>query len=375
MNTEQQDVDKIISELPPLDDLVSQLSGDPELVLAETLSIPGEKAIIWPGSAVDAELGTALNKEVDNLRKQLLLAGRKAVEKLRIGSLSQQNVQLAQNERMGLELIHAIAGRPALLVQDGTFVTPPPAWISSLEAVREAIEDTQIPAVGRISLRYNDHDQPWGTGFLVGERLLMTNRHVADDFCIREPNSSWRLHPQRSAKIDFRVESGSAACHEFEIEDVVGIHHSVDLALLRLAAKPSPGSRTDPLPEPAVIASQPPSAPLQGRMVYIIGYPMTENMWSDSLLRLLIFNNIYWVKRLQPGRLLNHMAAETLLEHDCSTLGGNSGSPVIDLASHEVIGLHFSGSYMKQNNAVALWQLRNDPMLTAAGVNFASASG
>jgi glutamyl endopeptidase len=373
MDTEQQNVDKIVGELPPLDDLAGQLSGDPELILAEAFKIPGEKAIIWPGPALDAELGTALNKELDNMRKQLLLEGRRAVDKLR-ASHTWQSVQLSQAEHMGLELVHAIAGRPALLVQDESFVTPPSAWVAPLEEAREIIEDTRIPAVGRISFRDNGQDQLWGTGFLVGERLLMTNRHVADDFCVRGQDSKWRLWPERPAKVDFRAESGLSARHEFAIEDVVGIHDQVDLALLRLAAGSLPGSLSNPLPEPVVVASQPPATPLQGRMVYIVGYPMTENVWSDPLLRMLIFNNIYWVKRLQPGRLIDHVAAAMVVQHDCSTLGGNSGSPVIDLASHHVIGLHFSGLYMKQNNAVALWQLRDDPLLRAAGVNFATVS-
>lgn len=370
MEIELQNIAKVLQELPPLDDLANQLSGDPDLILAAAFRVPGEKAIVWPGTALDEELVVPINKEVDNLRRQLLLEGRMAVEKLRVSS-NGPPVTLTQTERMGLELIHAIAGRPALLVQNGSFVTPPSAWLSQLEDARESIEDTRIPAVGRISIRNNGREQPKGTGFLVGERLLMTNRHVADTFCLHEQNATWRLHPLRPAKVDFRVESGLIARHEFEIVGVVGIHDAVDLALLRLAAKPSPGSRPNPLPEPVIVASQSPGAPLRSRPVYIVGYPMTENVWSDPLLRQLIFNNIYWVKRLQPGRLIEHVSAATVVEHDCSTLGGNSGSPVIDLASQQVVGLHFSGAYMQKNSAVALWPLRNDPLLVAAGVNFA----
>ena len=57
--------------------------------------------------------------------------------------------------------------------------------------------------------------------------------------------------------------------------------------------------------------------------------------------------------------------------HDCSTLGGVSGSCVVDLDSNQVIGLHFAGLYMQYNEAVALWRLVDDPLLTDAGVNFA----
>jgi V8-like Glu-specific endopeptidase len=56
--------------------------------------------------------------------------------------------------------------------------------------------------------------------------------------------------------------------------------------------------------------------------------------------------------------------------HDASTLGGNSGSCVVDLESNHVIGLHFGGEYMHYNAAVALWRLVDDPLLTRAGVHF-----
>jgi V8-like Glu-specific endopeptidase len=60
-----------------------------------------------------------------------------------------------------------------------------------------------------------------------------------------------------------------------------------------------------------------------------------------------------------------------VLFHDASTLGGNSGSCVVDLDTGQVLGLHFGGQYMHYNVAVALWRLVDDPLLARAGVNFA----
>ena len=76
------------------------------------------------------------------------------------------------------------------------------------------------------------------------------------------------------------------------------------------------------------------------------------------------------VKRLQPGRAVTYSAKFSALEHDCSTLGGNSGSPVVDLETHEVIGLHFGGRYGVGNYAVPLWMLTADPLLAKGEVNF-----
>src|SRR5262249_58349861 len=43
---------------------------------------------------------------------------------------------------------------------------------------------------------------------------------------------------------------------------------------------------------------------------------------------------------------------EALLWHNCTTLGGNSGSVVFDLNSGQALGLHFSGSFLVTNYAV-----------------------
>ena len=40
------------------------------------------------------------------------------------------------------------------------------------------------------------------------------------------------------------------------------------------------------------------------------------------------------------------------MTHDSSTLGGNSGSALIDVATGRVVGLHFAGRYLEANYAV-----------------------
>ena len=43
------------------------------------------------------------------------------------------------------------------------------------------------------------------------------------------------------------------------------------------------------------------------------------------------------------------------MTHDASTLGGNSGSAVIDVESGEVIALHFVGADLRANYAVPMY--------------------
>ncbi len=57
--------------------------------------------------------------------------------------------------------------------------------------------------------------------------------------------------------------------------------------------------------------------------------------------------------------------------HDCSTLGGNSGSAVLDLENGDVLALHFGGAYQKQNYAVPAFELGRDSRVIATGVRFA----
>ena len=41
------------------------------------------------------------------------------------------------------------------------------------------------------------------------------------------------------------------------------------------------------------------------------------------------------------------------MRHDCSTLGGNSGSVVLSLATGDAVGLHFAGRFLEANFAVS----------------------
>ena len=63
-----------------------------------------------------------------------------------------------------------------------------------------------------------------------------------------------------------------------------------------------------------------------------------------------IFGRIYNKKRLAPGGVTR--VEPTRILHNCTTLGGNSGSTVMDLDSGQALGLHFSGSFLATNYAV-----------------------
>jgi endonuclease G len=96
---------------------------------------------------------------------------------------------------------------------------------------------------------------------------------------------------------------------------------------------------------------------LVGSEVIVVGYPARDSR-NDLKVQDEVFSGLYNVKRLQPGKVRPRakiQSFETLVNamtHDASTLGGNSGSAVIDVATGEVVSLHFGGIYLQGNYAV-----------------------
>jgi glutamyl endopeptidase len=270
---------------------------------------------------------------------------------------------LDDDELLGLEAIVLLEGRPAILVQDGDFLPPPHEW-AGLSGHRDGIREA-IARSGRVEVSgHLDYD--WvGTASLVAPTTLMTNRHVAQEFCSRS-GESWTFRKGMTTRIDFLEELGSAASRDFEITEVIGIHDRHDLALLRVEAASSGGQA---LPEPLAVAASEP-ADLYGREVYAVGYPAWDGRRGEPDAIRRIFMDIYNVKRLQPGKAVAYSTQYSAMQHDCSTLGGNSGSPVLDLETNQVIALHFGGRYGVGNYAVPLWTLTDDPLLVRGDLNF-----
>ena len=337
----------------------------------------GSRAIVGPGSglpplAVD-RVGAALSAE----RKRLLEVGAEALETLRADG---PGAALTPEAQLGIEAIVSIA-RPALMLRDGAFDDAPPPWDHILGPYRNGIR-TAAMSVGRIGVPGLPQVPYAGTGFLVAEDAVMTNCHVAMVFARQGPDGGWSFQSGLGANLDFvedpdarRREAGSPRV--MRIEGVIGVHPALDLALLRITP-----DETDHRAKPLTLMSHDPGPPA-GRNLYVLGYPAPDYR-NEARVQRSIFGDRYFVKRLQPGSPMApppgatfrmepcSMGAERhdVMFHDASTLGGNSGSCVVDLESNHVIGLHFGGEYMHYNEAVALWRLVDDPLLTRAGVHF-----
>lgn len=294
---------------------------------------------------------------------QLFEAGASALEK----AARQQAAELTAEELLGLECILLAYGRPSLFInQEGQLSSVPPFW-NVLEDQREDIEMAQR-GVGRIEL-FGHPELDWaGTGFLVNETCLLTTKRTVELF-VENTSGQWQFRPGISAWMDYRAQSEGAARAGYRVCSVIGVHDRYDLALLEVEPPQSSAG-----PTPLVLASQSPT-PLERRPVYLVGYPVRDARRNEPERISRIFRDLYGVKRVQPGTLRGILSFRDvqLLQHDCTQLGQLSGGCILDLETHQVLGIHLSGRYLEPGSAVPLWMLRDDPLFKRAGVTFAEA--
>ncbi|TXS54415.1 trypsin-like serine peptidase [Streptomyces sp. t39] len=246
----------------------------------------------------------------------------------------------------GLEAIVERFARPVHLVQRSSFVLPADGHPTSrevtarLERARPRLE-AAIPGVGRVDLR--NHRHAWvGTGWMVAPGLVVTNRHVAQEFARPEGSGFVFARPQFKpvrAALDWYHEYRRPEESRFAVREVVWIEPEPgpDVALLRIAGSGEDGERP-----PSVIALETASRARGGdvgRWVAVIGYPAQDSRARGSDQQR-IFDGVYDVKRLSGGRI-TAVEGEGVVHHDATTLGGNSGSAVIDLETGRAAALHF----------------------------------
>lgn len=218
-------------------------------------------------------------------------------------------------------------------------------WKVRLETAMPALEKA-VRSVGRIELVGGRLD--WvGTGWLVHDSIMVTNRHVAREFAVRGGSGfEFRMGADGriDASVDFLQEAGNSETLVFKlvrplyIEDAPG----PDLAFFEIEtmsgdvglAEKIDLSRTPALTENAAI----------------IGYPARDSRIPEADLMDRIYRDLYDKKRLAPGAVTS--VGDLRMAHNCTTLGGNSGSVLFDLDQGAAIGLHYSGSFLVANYAV-----------------------
>ena len=286
--------------VPDLDELEERLHADPESVLGAALHRPrrAEDAAREELGASPGDVEVALGEPVRTAVERTAEGAKSALRKIKRDGT---NAQLDPEEIVGTEAIVLLVGRPAILIQEGRFFPPPQVW-SKLEQVRDAIETT-IQSVGRIEVRGHPALEWIGTGWLVADDVVMTNRHVAKEFT-RQDGRNWVFEPgMRGAD---RLQGGVRRSRRLgRVPADRGDRGPRATSTSRSSASRVAASGK-PLPPPLTIASHK-VRPKKGQQVYVIGFPASDSRRNDPDEMRRIFDNIYNVKRLQPGEVVQDL--------------------------------------------------------------------
>lgn len=245
---------------------------------------------------------------------------------------------------------------------------------------RSIIEST-FKSIGRIEIPHHPILPYAGTGFVVGKHpdgrgILMTNRHVAEIFSAGIGIQDLQFRSGQTVSIDFLREYGRDDTSDtLAVEKVLMVHPYWDMALLQVVGLSEARE--------ALKLSVVDPATLRNREVVTVGYPGYDPTggFSYQNLQNRIFRGVYYVKRLQPGvlkireEIKSYTEVVQAITHDCSTLGGNSGSAVLVLPQSlnepiTVVGLHFAGAYLHANYAVPAYDLATDSRVVDTGIKF-----
>jgi len=234
-----------------------------------------------------------------------------------------------------LELIVRLM-RPSLLSKDRTIEDLPPeasGFIDDWDDFRAAVRPS-LYTVGRLD---DSAGKGIGTGFLVSDKLLVTNTHVLEIL-----SNGTRELERGQATVRFKSEWNVVPDERpFDVVKVIAVHDTLDLSLLEVDPVPLGNDRK-------VLAVD--SAPAaKGDAIVVLGYPQNDSARNPMFVSS-IFGNRFGVKRAAPGELIAAKASGVY--HDCSTLGGNSGSPVVSLKSRQIVAVHCACSFMFRNESV-----------------------
>lgn len=282
------------------------------------------------------------------------------------------DARLAPQDMASLEaVVHSDGSRPVLFVEDDFFdVTAPAAanWAASLSRIQAELRNV-CQAVGRVNdpgalLGYQ------GTAWAIDDGVVVTNYHVLEAISTNPSRTDGEfagaLKP--GVAVDFGAEIGGGPSNRaFQISRVLGVGRAgapkhdhptiaginfdgLDLAVLELDRV-----RERHFPTPVQVARGDDPATRgrlasRGRSVYVVGFPGSAASTMPDVFADL-FAGVKGVKRLTPGVLTEGRgevaddARHWIISHDASTLGGSSGSLVVDLEAEgrKVLGLHFAG--------------------------------
>lgn len=274
--------------------------------------------------------------------------------------------ELTDEEMFGLEAIIMPQNRPVVFVKGDSYEDVDDPWLALNAPAMKAKISPLLTSIGRIEVPNLPQFPYGGTGFIVGKGLLMTNRHVAKLFSTGLGERI--VYNAGDSAIDFKRQidtpEGDRTSY-LVVRGVEMVHPYWDMALLNVDGLP-----TDKMLKLSITSPE----ALVDRNIVAVGYPAKD--WRSAIdVQDRIFGGKYNVKRLQPGTVRARAKVKSFenvvnaMTHDASTLGGNSGSAIVDVETGQVLALHFAGEYLKANYAVPMYELARDRRV-ASRLNF-----
>jgi len=283
-------------------------------------------------------------------------------------------------EALGLEAVVQIFERPSLNIQDG-FVNPAAPGYKPFEFKLLQMQDeirNVAAAVGRIS---KPDGTLVGTAVHFAEGCVVTARHVLEEIATQKPNGRWSFTSPGKTTIDFVGEAGRKPEPGFKIVNVKfcgakRINREIDFARLDLAVLEIAPIADAPWPSTVMFDGGEDKVKAKS-WVYAVGFPGRPIPWKIKTkpppgyevasVIAKVFDDDFECKKFAPGRIRkspgsldDDKANRWVFVHDCSTLGGNSGSAVVEFATEgaRVVGLHFGGLARSANWAHAFSALK-----------------
>jgi hypothetical protein len=269
--------------------------------------------------------------------------------------------------------------RPSFLVAQDKIIfessfAPADDWKSFIQSNRTYFESA-LKFVGRIE---NSSGINLGTGVQISGDLLLTNAHVLQLFA-EETNGTWKIDAGQKIWIDFGHEYtgpngslvGRKTWRRREIIEIVyapknyadrfSVNHALlDLVLLRLQAFSSPDD------SPGLGIDLDADLARNASPIFVIGYPLLNKLGTTEEQYRSYFEELFsWqsdIKRVSIGESLP-TSLKWSMQHDASTLGGNSGSLLCHTTRSfpTTSAIHYAGEFRTANYAHLIGKVLDEP--------------
>lgn len=325
------------------------------------------KAILeWKPGSIPVAVQAAALSQSNEARAEYAAYLNQGADAVRRGTLG----KLGEPAKTVLLLVY---GRPAMPIRDGQLTRLAAGW-RVLEPARYAIEQASR-SVGCIEVGGGASWKVVGTAFRTAPNQLTTAWHVVtacrEDARIQLEERSAPARREQKVRFNWRREAGRSTNVTTAVWGAKQVGDA-DIATLCFDERREVFVDTGdarktvevkwPLVGPLKLDVLDPAA-VGRRLVVAIGYPsgraasgVTAKEFKE------IFGDEIQTKRAMPGKLNPSTCQSAVLEHDCSTLGGVSGGPLLLLGerdgkldgSAQVVGLHLAGEAMASNWATVL---------------------